>query len=52
MRCARSLAHRFVPHHLIEFAYQDNPLPIGEEQTISQPYIVAAMMEAAPDTAR
>jgi len=36
----------FVPHELIEFAYEDSPLPIDEEQTISQPYIVALMLEA------
>lgn len=39
--------HAFVPDNLGEFAYQDGPLPIGEGQTISQPYIVASMMEAA-----
>ena len=39
--------HLFVPDHLAEFAYDDNPLPIEEGQTISQPYIVAAMAEAA-----
>ncbi len=38
---------RFVPERLREFAYEDGPLPIGEEQTISQPYIVALMLEAA-----
>jgi protein-L-isoaspartate(D-aspartate) O-methyltransferase len=38
---------RFVPERLAEFAYDDAPLPIGEEQTISQPYIVALMIEAA-----
>lgn len=38
---------RFVPEHLVEQAYADCPLSIGEEQTISQPYIVAAMIEAA-----
>ncbi|MBO9519635.1 MAG: protein-L-isoaspartate(D-aspartate) O-methyltransferase [Porphyrobacter sp.] len=37
----------FVPERLREFAYEDGPLPIGEEQTISQPYIVALMIEAA-----
>jgi len=37
----------FVGLGLEEFAYEDNPLPIGEGQTISQPYIVAAMTEAA-----
>jgi len=39
--------HRFLPEGLAEFAYQDTPLPIGEEQTISQPYIVAWMTQAA-----
>lgn len=38
--------HRFVPVHLREQAYGDYPLPIGEDQTISQPYIVALMTEA------
>jgi len=38
---------RFVPERLAEFAYEDAPLPIGQEQTISQPYIVALMIEAA-----
>jgi protein-L-isoaspartate(D-aspartate) O-methyltransferase len=37
----------FVPADLQEFAYDDNPLPIAEGQTISQPYIVALMAEAA-----
>lgn len=37
----------FVPENLAEFAYDDTPLPIAEGQTISQPYIVAAMIEAA-----
>ncbi|HEY9419863.1 MAG TPA: protein-L-isoaspartate O-methyltransferase, partial [Thermoanaerobaculia bacterium] len=36
----------FVPEHLAEFAYDDTPLPIGEEQTISQPFVVALMAEA------
>ena len=36
----------YVPSYLGEFAYQDTPLPIEEEQTISQPYIVAFMIEA------
>ena len=35
----------FVPSYLGEFAYDDTPLPIEEEQTISQPYIVAFMVE-------
>jgi len=38
--------HRFVPKHLIKYAYEDRPLPIGYNQTISQPYIVAFMTEA------
>src|SRR5436305_10877132 len=37
----------FVDQGLQEFAYEDNPLPIAERQTISQPYIVALMLEAA-----
>jgi protein-L-isoaspartate(D-aspartate) O-methyltransferase len=37
---------QFLPEHLREFAYDDTPLPIGEGQTISQPYIVAFMIEA------
>jgi protein-L-isoaspartate(D-aspartate) O-methyltransferase len=37
----------FVPESLRPFAYDDTPLPIAEGQTISQPYIVAAMIEAA-----
>src|SRR5688572_4650062 len=36
----------FVPPELEEFAYHDTPLPIDEGQTISQPYIVALMVEA------
>ena len=36
----------FLPEHLREDAYEDTPLPIGEKQTISQPYIVAFMVEA------
>jgi protein-L-isoaspartate(D-aspartate) O-methyltransferase len=36
----------FVPNNLREFAYEDAPLPIAGEQTISQPYIVAFMVEA------
>ena len=37
--------HKFVPESLISRAYDDTPLPIGEGQTISQPYIVALMTE-------
>ena len=39
--------HRFVPAAQIQSAYADHPLPIGRGQTISQPYIVAYMTEAA-----
>jgi protein-L-isoaspartate(D-aspartate) O-methyltransferase len=38
--------HRFVPPSQVAAAYDDTPLPIGEGQTISQPFIVAAMVEA------
>ena len=37
--------HAFVPAHLRGQAYADSPLPIGHDQTISQPYIVALMTE-------
>ena len=37
--------HLFVPENLKDAAYEDGPLPIGEGQTISQPYIVALMTE-------
>ena len=37
--------HEFVPPELFREAYQDHPLPIGGGQTISQPYMVAAMIE-------
>ena len=37
--------HLFVSDNLKDVAYQDGPLPIGEGQTISQPYIVALMTE-------
>jgi protein-L-isoaspartate(D-aspartate) O-methyltransferase len=39
--------HRLVPPDVRDRAYDDTPLPIGFEQTISQPYVVAAMTEAA-----
>ena len=39
--------HEFVPASLIKAAYDDRPLPLGDAETISQPYIVAAMTEAA-----
>lgn len=38
--------HLFVPENMKLYAYQDEPLIIGEGQTISQPYIVAYMSEA------
>jgi protein-L-isoaspartate(D-aspartate) O-methyltransferase len=38
--------HEFVPSPYRDQAYQDHPLPISEGQTISQPYIVALMLEA------
>jgi protein-L-isoaspartate(D-aspartate) O-methyltransferase len=46
--------HEFVPATLRQESYEDHPLPIGEGQTISQPYIVAAMLEhlALQDTDR
>ncbi len=37
--------HKFVPEEIRHQAYSDRPLPIGEGQTISQPYIVALMTE-------
>ena len=37
--------HVFVPENMRKFAYNDEPLPIGRGQTISQPYIVAYMTE-------
>ena len=37
--------HLFVPKNMQNYAYNDSPLPIGLEQTISQPYIVAYMTE-------
>jgi protein-L-isoaspartate(D-aspartate) O-methyltransferase len=39
--------HRFVPPSERSSAYDDRPLPIGHQQTISQPYIVALMSELA-----
>ncbi|MCI2426628.1 protein-L-isoaspartate(D-aspartate) O-methyltransferase [Candidatus Acetothermia bacterium] len=38
--------HRFLPREIWSLAYCDHPLPIGEGQTISQPYIVGLMSEA------
>jgi len=37
--------HRFVPEEMQPFAYDNGPLPIGQGQTISQPYIVALMTQ-------
>jgi len=42
--------HRFAPDHDPERAYSDRPLPIGQGQTISQPYIVARMTELIAPT--
>ena len=42
---ARVPRHEFVDQRYWAQAYDDNPLPIGESQTISQPYIVALMLE-------
>jgi len=48
-RVLRSLAtaprHLFVPPALQPYAYANRPLPIGNEQTISQPFIVALMTD-------
>lgn len=38
--------HAFVPERFRDDAYQDRPVPIGMNQTISQPYVVAFMLEA------
>jgi len=43
---ARVPREEFVPEDLRDVAYADSPLPIGNEQTISQPYVVALMIEA------
>lgn len=43
---AKVRRHLFVAEELRSWAYDDNPLPIGEGQTISQPYMVALMVEA------
>lgn len=42
---ARVPRHEFVPPEFRSQAYEDHPLPIGKDQTISQPYIVAVMLE-------
>ncbi len=41
----RVLRERFIPKEMANAAYDDSPLPIGNDQTISQPYIVAYMTE-------
>lgn len=43
---ARVPRHLFLPEDLRHLAYEDGPVPIGHQQTISQPYIVAFMTEA------
>ena len=43
--------HRFVPEDMRPYAYEDRPLPIGRDQTISQPFVVAymtAMLDLRP----
>lgn len=44
--------HEFVPEEYQSQAYEDHPLPIGDAQTISQPYIVAVMLELLRPTRR
>ena len=39
--------HRFVPDKWNDRAYGDGPIPIGHDQTVSQPYMIAAMIQAA-----
>jgi protein-L-isoaspartate(D-aspartate) O-methyltransferase len=43
---ARVPRHEFVAERFRGQSYEDHPLPIGEEQTISQPFIVAVMLQA------
>jgi protein-L-isoaspartate(D-aspartate) O-methyltransferase len=43
---ARLPRHEFVPEEFRDQAYEDHPVSIGEGQTISQPYIVAVMLQA------
>ena len=42
---ARVPREKFIPEHLLSVAYEDRPLPIGWDQTISQPYTVAFMAQ-------
>lgn len=44
---ARVPRHRFIPETYQNQAYEDHPIPIGEGQTVSQPYIVAITLQAA-----
>lgn len=44
---SKVLRHEFVPERFRSESYADGPLPIGSEQTISQPYIVALMTQLA-----
>lgn len=44
---ARVPRHEFIPNDWRPYAYEDHPLPIGFHQTISQPFIVAVMCQAA-----
>ena len=44
---ARIPRHEFIPEGLWRYAYENRPLPIGDGQTISQPYIVALMTDLA-----
>jgi len=48
---ARIPRHEFVPPSMVHVAYDDHPVTIGEGQTISQPFMVASMVEAAEITA-
>jgi protein-L-isoaspartate(D-aspartate) O-methyltransferase len=43
---SRVRRHEFAPEHYRDQAYEDHPVPIGAGQTLSQPYIVAIMLEA------
>src|SRR5579884_4571602 len=43
---ARVPRHEFVGPEYEDQAYEDHPIPIGSGQTVSQPYIVAAMLES------
>ena len=45
MAAMRVPRHQFVPAPLVPFAYQDSPLPIGFDKTISQPFLVALMTD-------